>query len=131
MQHHVSSSGSHQFLRDSDLFFLRKLGGNSAAVDGVELPETGPSWSLHAVPDGSQVQMPGIAIGQHPAHRNMRDWFGQESVLSASRRKSCKGSLKKAAWPQGNNAPVGISYAIFILIMKGFCWCFVRQSCAL
>lgn len=86
----------------------------------MELPEeTGPSWSLHAVPDGSQIRMPGIAIGQHPAHRNMRDWFDQEGVLSASRRKSCKGSLKKAAWPQGNNALVGVSCAIFILIMKG------------
>lgn len=86
MQHQVDSSGSHQFLRDSDLFFLHKLGGNSAAVDGVERPGTGPSWSLHAAPDGHQVQMRGIAIGQYPAHRNMRDWFDQESVLSASRR---------------------------------------------
>lgn len=57
MQHQVDSSGSHQFLRDSDLFFLHKLGGNSASVDGVELPGTGLSWSLHAAPDGRQVQI--------------------------------------------------------------------------
>lgn len=83
-------------------------------MDGVELPGTGPFWSLHAAPDGHQVQTRGIAIGQHPAHRNTRDWFDQESVLSASRMKMFKyqvkllGEHEESSLALGNNPPVDV-----------------------
>lgn len=100
----------------------------------MELPGTGPAWSLHAAPDGWQVQMRGIAIGQHPTSRNVRGWFDQESVLSASRSKKFKYQVKLQEEPEESSLALGkqhqwmASCTVFSLIMEGVLLVFCKTE---